>query len=210
MGTCPKGSIIGMSPPDNVRDRLLLQMHLKGIGSHAASQSVCLFSLFWPPWLGPFPTPSEAATKRRRSGRGGGFPGIPTDHAAPGEKAPAACGCRSPREHRGLCQCSPSLRLAALGGTVCRGRPFLDFRFGLDPLEPAHFRPDIGAHLFPSPITGKGLDRRTLRRYRRHFGVAVPPPCQHVHGGCLKRSVESPRKRHMTDQHWTSVVGSGE
>ena len=35
-----------------------------------------------------------------------------------------------------------------------QGRPFLDYR------------PDIGQHLFPSPVTGGGLSRRTVRRHR--------------------------------------------
>lgn len=33
-----------------------------------------------------------------------------------------------------------------------QGRPFLDYR------------PDIGVHLFPSPVTGLGLSRRTIRK----------------------------------------------
>ena len=33
-----------------------------------------------------------------------------------------------------------------------QGRPFLDYR------------PDIGLHLFPSPVTGRGLSRRTIRK----------------------------------------------
>lgn len=34
-----------------------------------------------------------------------------------------------------------------------QGRPFVDWR------------PDIGVHLFPSPLTGEGLSRRTLRKF---------------------------------------------
>ena len=34
-----------------------------------------------------------------------------------------------------------------------QGRPFLDWR------------PEIGVHLFPSPLTGEGLSRRTLRKF---------------------------------------------
>ncbi len=53
-----------------------------------------------------------------------------------------------------LCEVDPFLRemIEDYLNAAHQGRPFLDYR------------PDIGPFLFPSPLTGDGLSRRTLRK----------------------------------------------